>query len=238
MNVHNMMEDLVFTEVNALFETALANKAPWLTCSCPQCRLDTVCYVLNRIQPKYIKSGRGLAHSKRDDSADKAQATADINRIALEGMKQVLSAQRPHSIVSSNLPDVPVYNFPTFVGRILDGKTFEPMKDIEILLLHDSRIALSIDTTWENPYLISAHTPGTFAFWVKPEAAASEGSKKVFSFELRVEKSRGYDALSHFFEIGLTGESVLRTAYSPEHSFALPDLHLFSVEDGLENMQD
>lgn len=238
MDVHNMMEDLVFTEVNALFETALANQAPWLTCSCPQCRLDTVCYVLNRIQPKYIKSGRGLAHSKRDDSAEKAQVTADINRIALEGMKQVLSAQRPHSIVSSNLPDVPVYNFPTFVGRILDGKTFEPMKDIEVLLLSDSRLALSIDPTWENPYQISAHTPGTFAFWVKPEPAASEGSKKVFAFELRVEKSREYDALSHYFEIGLTGESTLRTAYSPEHTFALPDLHLFPADDALENMQD
>jgi hypothetical protein len=232
------MEDLVFTEVNALFDTALKNKAQWLTCSCPQCRLDTICYVLNRIQPKYIKSGRGLAHSNNTDYADKTQITADINRIALEGMKQVLSTQRPHSIEATNLPAAPVYNFPTFVGRILDGKTFEPVKDLDVILLHDGKPALSIDTTWENPYRISTHTPGTFAFWVKPEAATKEGANKVFSFELRVEKTHGYDELSYFFEIGLPGEALLRTAYSAEHSFMIPDLHLFPVEDGLENMQD
>lgn len=237
MNVHNVMEEFVYSEVNALFDTALVNKAPWLTCSCSQCRLDTICYVLNRIPPRYIKSGRGLAHSQLEDSIDKAQLSADINRIAIEGMKQVLATRRPHDSERTNLPDTPVFNFPTFVGRILDGTTFEPLKDIPVTLLSGSEKAESIDGTWENPYYISGHTPGTFTFWVKPQSSKKEGTKKVFSFKLRAEKE-GYDPLSFYFELGITSESFIRTAYTAEHSYILPDLHIFPVSDGLENMQD
>lgn len=236
MNVHNVMEEMVFSEVTELFDTAKSSNAPWLTCTCNQCVLDTICYVLNRIPPRYIKSGRGLAHSQLEDSLDKSQISADINRIALEGMKQVLSTKRPHSALTSDLPDTPVFNFPTFVGRILDGQTFEPAKDISVLILLNGKPAESIDTSWENPYSINPHTPGTYTFWIKPAAAEKEAIKKVFPFEIRIEKD-GFDPIIYFFEIGVTSEGVLRTAYSSEHSFIIPDLHLFPANDDLDNMQ-
>ena len=91
MNVHNLMEEMVYSGVNELFDTVIESKADWLTCSCEQCRLDTICYVLNRLPPHYIKSGRGLAYAQNEDAIDKMQLVADINRIALEGMKQVLA---------------------------------------------------------------------------------------------------------------------------------------------------
>lgn len=230
MNVHNLMEELVYAEVNDLFDTARANNAPWLTCSCAQCRLDTICYVLNRIPPRYIKSGRGLAYNQNEESIDKQQLSADISRIGLEGMKQVLSTKRPHCASESDMPDTPVFNFPTFVGRVLDGLTFEPVKDISVLLLSGSSPALSIDSSWENPYSISAHTPGTYTFWVRPESAKDEGIKKVFPWEIRIEK-QGFDTINYFFELGITSESVIRTAYNAEHSFILPDLHLFPSDE-------
>jgi len=235
MNVHNLMEELVYTEVNDLFDTAQKNKAPWLTCSCSQCRLDTICYVLNRVPPKYIKSGRGLAHSQMEESIDKAQIAADVSRIGLEGMKQVLSAKRPHG-KPTDLPETPVFNFPTFIGRILDGMTFEPVKNTSITLYMDNRKAESIDSSWENPYRISDHTPGTFSFWVKPVGAAKEDQKKVFSFELRAEQP-GFEPLQYFFEIGILSESIIRTAYTADHAYLLPDLHLFPVDDQLDSMQ-
>lgn len=237
MNVHNLMEDIVYTEVNALFDAAKESKAPWLTCSCNQCRLDTICYVLNRIPTRYIKSGRGLAYSRLEDLADKSQVSADITRLALDGMKQVLSSQRPHIAQSADLPNSPVFNFPTIVGRILDGTTFEPVKDVAVLLLLDGKNAESIDASWENPYTITGHTPGTFTFWVKPYGITDEGIKKVFSFEVRAEK-KGYDPVNYFFELGITSESFIRTEYTAEHTFLIPDLHLFPLNDGLENMQD
>lgn len=231
------MEELVYNEVNNLFDTAKANKTPWLTCSCAQCRLDTICYVLNKIPPRYIKSGRGLAYSQLEESIDKSQLFADINKIGLEGMRQVLAKQRPHSTSDSNLPDSPVFNFPTFVGRILDGLTFEPVKNLEILLLLNSKKAESINISWENPYKISSHTPGTFTFWVKPLSAKEENIKKVFPFEIKIEQE-GYDSINYFFELGITSESIIRTAYSAEHAFMLPDLHIFPLEDELNTMQE
>lgn len=60
MIIHNVMEDLVYTEVNKLFDEAEEKKESWLTCSCMQCRVDTMCYVLNRVKPRYIKRARSL----------------------------------------------------------------------------------------------------------------------------------------------------------------------------------
>lgn len=237
MNVHNIMEEMVYEAVNDLFDTAKANKTPWLTCSCNQCRLDTICYVLNKMPPRYITSGRGLAYSQLEESIDKSQLSADISRIGLEGMKKVLSSKRPHSRSANDLPDSPVFNFPTFVGRIFDGQTFEPVKDVSVLLLLNSEKAVSIDQSWENPYHVTAHTPGTFIFWVKPVSVEKEGLQKVFPFEIHVDR-RGYDPIRYFFEIALTSESVVRTAYTAEHAFILPDLHLFPLKDGLEGMQE
>ncbi len=237
MNVHNTMEELVIGEVNNLFDAAIENKAPWLSCSCPQCRLDTICYVLNRVAPRYIKSGRGLAHTQTEEWTDKAQVMADVNRLAMDGMRQVNSAQRPHSIDITNLPESPVFNFPTFVGRILDGSTFEPVKDLSVQLTIDGEPAESIDATWENPYHITEHTPGTFTFWIKPIGAKKEGIKKVFSFGIHAEKE-GFDPIEYYFESGITSEAVLRTAYTTEHSYILPNLHLFPVSNELANMQD
>lgn len=236
MNVHNIMEEMVYTEINDLFETAKKDKAPWLTCSCNQCRLDSVCFVLNRLPPRYIKSSRGLAYSQLEESIDRAQLAADINILGIEGMKQVLSTKRPHSTLATDLPETPVFNFPTIVGKILDGLTFEPIKKLSVLLLLDSNKAESIDYSWENPYPLSEHTPGTFTFWVKPVAADKEGIKKVFPFEIRIEQ-KGYDSINYFFEVGIISESFIRTAYTSEHSFILPDLHLFPADEELNNMQ-
>jgi len=237
MNVHNIMEELVYSEVNGLFDTAKKDKAPWLTCSCSQCRLDTICYVLNRVEPRYIKSGRGLAYSQLIESLDKAQLAADINTLAFEGMQQVLASKRPHSTETEGMPETPVFNFPTLMGKLLDGRTFEPVKNMSVSLYLDSKLAESIDTSWDNPYVISAHTPGTFSFWVKPVASDKEGTKKVFSFEVRVEE-KNCDPIQYFFELGITSESFIRTAYSAEHSFVLPDLHLFPADEELNHMQD
>lgn len=237
MEVHNLMEEIVFTHVNDLFDEAKKDRAVWLTCSCDQCRLDTICYVLNRIQPRYIKSARGLAHTQVVDATEHAQLQADINRIAVEGMKQVLSSKRPHTSSQESLPAAPAFNFPTIVGRVLNGNTFEPVTDISVELLIDGERATPIDPSWENPCKISTHTPGTYTFWVIPVSAKNERENRVFNFEIRA-IIPSFDEVHHYFELGLTSESLIRTAYNAEHSFIVPDIHLFPAEDELDSMND
>ena len=65
MNVHNLMEEIVKQRVDQLYENAKNEKVEWLSCDCENCRLDTVSFVLNRIPPKYVVSGRRLFLSRR-----------------------------------------------------------------------------------------------------------------------------------------------------------------------------
>jgi len=60
MNIHNIMESIVLDTVNEIFEDK--RKEGFEMADCLQCRLDVACYVLNRIKPEYIISGRGLLH--------------------------------------------------------------------------------------------------------------------------------------------------------------------------------
>lgn len=142
MTIHNLMEDLVYTEVNKVFDAAKDKNEPWFTCNCMQCRLDTVCFVLNRIKPRYTASGRGMAHFLQIDQSEKNQLLADISTLAFDGMKTVLSTKRSHTSSEQALPSGYVFNFPTITGRILDGQTFSPISDLPVALyLEDALVA-------------------------------------------------------------------------------------------------
>lgn len=242
-NVHNIMEEMVKEEVEKLFDAAERQKAPWLSCSCPQCKCDTLCYVLNRIPPKYIRSGRGISHHITGLISEKPQIQADITTLTIEGMKRVLETQRPHPVADNAKNDAPqdgqkppVFNFPTITGRVLNGLSFEPEKNIEVGLYLDGELCQAINASWENPYKINENTPGNFAFWVKPLSAHTTDENKVFGFEIRIH-AEGKEPLSHFFEVGLTSENIIRNAYNANNSMALPDFYLFPIEDEYASMK-
>ncbi len=236
--VHNIMEELVKEKVEKLFDEAEQKKLPWLSCSCRQCRSDTLCYVLNRIPPKYIRSGRGISHHISDEISEKSQIQADISALVMEGMKKISETQRPHLETPENdeKKDSPVFNFPTITGRILNGLSFEPEKNIQVALYLNGKLCSPINTSWENPCKINEKTPGNFVFWVKPEPAEKAGEKKVFSFEIKI-NAEGKEPALHHFEVGLTSESLPRNAYNPEKSVKLPDFFLFPVNDAYDSMQ-
>ena len=76
MTIHNILEEEVINQVNNIYDQASEMGITWITCDCEQCRLDTATYVLNRIPPKYIVSGRGMNHNI---SSVNPQQKADLN---------------------------------------------------------------------------------------------------------------------------------------------------------------
>lgn len=229
MDIRNLMEDAVLALVDELFEAEERDRRLGF-CTCGQCRLDVICYVLNRMKPEYIVSGRGLAYSERD-SHERVQRRADIISIAKEGWSRVshqprLTADHAASKVLKELPEGPAFNFPTVMGRVFNGLNFEPLAEGDVRLLAEGELMAMVDANWQNPFVLAQATAGTFIFWPRPLEAGQAGEERRFSFELRASLA-GFEPLSHFFELELAADRSARGEFSLQRVQKIPDLYLF-----------
>lgn len=229
MNVHNMMEDIVTLSVNELYDQIKSENAKWLTCDCENCRLDTVSFVLNRIPPKYVVSGRGVAHLNSE--LDSNQLKADVEALVMEGMRVVSSTKRPFHTNDRKDCEIqvnqkPAFNFCTITGTILDGNTFEPLSNATVLLKYDGKPAEMVDKTWSNPYTTVKSTNGSYSFWVKSIPAKKAGASKSFNFGLEI-SAPGYTPTIYHFEMPVTSEASTRNELDSTFSLKLKDLVLF-----------
>ena len=233
MIIHNVMEDIVYTEVNKLFDEAEQKKESWVTCSCVQCRRDVMCYVLNRIKPRYIKSGRGLAHFLKFEKDETTQIKTDVTALIMEGMRKVLSTRRPHETEAEETePDGPVFNFPAITGKVLNGNNFKPMDNVKVTLKSDNQVVRQTNILWDNPYTISDKTPGIFTFC--PKSIPLDGSEKneprKIPFVIIAEKE-GFDTVTFLFNIEVKPENEKKSALDSSYFHQIKDLFLFEKTD-------
>lgn len=238
MNVHNIMEDVVGKAVNNLYEQVKKDNCNWLTCDCMNCRLDTINYVLNRVPPKYVVSGRGVIHSS--EVLKDHQLNADIDALALEGMRIVSSSKRPfhsHDRKDCSLTPImkPAFNFSTFTGFVLDGSNFEPVYDATVLLKLEGHLVEMVDKTWTNPFVTCKSTKGAYTFWMKSLPAEAAGISKKFNFTVEV-TAPGYTPVSHFFEVPLVSEDSFRYELDSTYSLKIKDVMIFKnfIENPME----
>ena len=234
MEIHNLMEDLVLETVHEFFDEASPEDFP--LANCRQCRLDVACYVLNRVKPEYIISGRGLVHFETDYQA-RLQKKADLAALVNEGIRKITRNRRPYYDISADsqepLPDPPVFNFPALVGRILHGKTFEPAANINVCLRSNGEMVPMIDYTWQNPYFVVESIRGNFTFLPRPVQAGRAGETESFNFEICVE-AEGYSPLNHYFEIKLTSENEVKNSFNINNTFKTGELYLFPEDEPME----
>ena len=226
MNVHNILEEQVISCVNNMYDQLKKNEANWLTCDCEQCRLDTCSYVLNRIPPKYVVSGRGAVHNM---SKNDIQLKADIDAMVIEGMHAVNRVSRPfHNNPECRKPfeNGPFFNFPAFVGTVYDGTSFAPLKDASITLKQGTKVIEMIDYTWQNPYKTTPVTKGVFSFLAKPEKSEKAGENKIFNFTLEI-RCDGYEKLEYNFEVPVISEDQAHTTLNSVYTVKLQDICLF-----------
>lgn len=237
MNVHNLMEDVVIQSVNSLYDQIKANNNGWLSCDCQNCRLDTISFVLNRIHPKYVVSGRGVNHSVEEMTSQ--QLKADIDSLALAGIRIVNSTKRPYHTQPKNLEvtqnSIPAFNFFTFTGSVLDGTNFEPVPNAQITLKYEGQPAQMIDSTWSNPYTTCKTTKGTYSFLVKPLKAEKEGITKKFNFCINV-TAPDYAGTDYHFEVSLTSDKNMKNDIDSTYSLKLNDIIIFKkdIENPME----
>ncbi len=234
MEIRNIMEDAVKAMVEELFEHEAREKRLGF-CTCDQCKVDVACYVLNRVKPEYIVSSRGLAYSEKE-GLDKVQRQADIVSLVKEGWGKVSHAPRPTSDHVQGKPFDddrigPVFNFPTIMGRVFDGRTFAPLGEGIVRLLADGEEVGMVDPNWQNPFVLAGATGGTFIFWPRPIEAAPDAGDRKFGFEIQVDVS-GLEMLPHYFEIDIAPEKSARLDFSLQRVHKIPDLYLFPEGEG------
>jgi competence protein ComFB len=230
MEIHNTTEDIVFAELEKICRSYGKEGKPDI-CLCDQCRLDAVCYVLNRAEPHYIVSNRGAARVEQEDIAWQ-QKTADITVLIYEALERVNRHRRPLGDNGENETSfrTPVFNVPTIVGRLFNGNNFAPMEGINVELYRDGKLVTMKDRNWQNPYKMVINTAGTFTFWPKPIPAESPDVHKSFEYAIRIE-AEGFEELNHFFKIPVISEIQTAGSFSLSRTFKLPDLYLFPPED-------
>jgi competence protein ComFB len=231
MEIHNTTEDIVFAKVETIFDSIVKEGNPDNLCLCHQCRMDTICYVLNRIEPRYIISNRGVARIEQD-GFQRQQKDADVTALVYEGLKRVNHNQRPnasHNGASSSqdaASATPVYNIPTMVGRLFNGTNFAPMSNIKIELHRSGDLVPMRDSNWQNPYNLVPNTEGTFTFWPNPIPAEAADLHKIFEYSIKIEAPE-FETLNHFFKIPVISEIQSAPSFSMDRTFKLPDLYMF-----------
>ena len=232
MNIHNLMEEVVGHRINKLYNQIKEVNACWLTCDCENCRADAISYVLNRIAPRYVVSGRGVIHAR--DILQDAQIKADIDALGIEGIRIISSTKRPfHSSARTECiveaSEKPVFNFPIIQGSILEGNTFEPLANATVTLKMDGKEVDMADVTWANPLNTYSSTKGSYSFWPKAIEAENADETKKFNFSTEVNRP-GYDQVNYAFDTVLISENKIRKELDTTVSLKIMDLVMFREE--------
>jgi len=239
MELHNIIEDIIISKVNAFFKALEDGGNPSKLCTCDQCKMDTVCYTLNRTPPHYIVSNRGASRVQWEN-VERQQQEADMDALIYDGLKRVNHNMRPnfsHSAkeagekVNSALP---VYNVPTIMGRIFSGDNFAPLYDGVVELLWNGELVPMKDGNWQNPCHLVSNTEGNFSFWPAADVASEPNKRKIFDYTLHV-SSPGLETMIHFFKIPVASEIQTAGSFNLERTFKLPDLYMFPPGEAEKN---
>jgi competence protein ComFB len=228
MDIYNVMEDFVVAQVDEICNNFEKEKHDSSVCTCPQCRQDTVCYVLNRVPPRYIVSHRGAARVGTA-TFEEQQDKADVVALIYEGIRRVSHNQRPYADHADDGDAVkntgPLFNIPTIIGKAINGLNFEPVSGCAAELSQDGSLVKMKDHNWQNPYSLIPNTQGAFTFWPAPIPAEKDGAHRVFRYSLRI-AGEGFEELNYAFTIPVRAE-IGTFSFSMERAFRLPDLYLF-----------
>ena len=238
MEIHNISEDIVLNSVQEIIESVKEKNNPDGLCLCDQCRLDTVCYVLNRVEPRYIVSNRGITRIEQD-WAGRQQNEADIAALLYKGLRLVNHNQRPtanhgSSESSDKTFTYPAFYIPTIVGRLFDGETFAPISNVTVELRCGSEIVPMRNRNWQNPFTLVANTPGTYTFWPASVPAEAVDVQRTFEYSLKIESPQ-YETMTHFFKISITSNVQSPYSHVTDKTYKLPDLYLFPPGEAEKN---
>jgi competence protein ComFB len=176
MPITNLMKDIV---VNTLDEVLKQEKDERIT---DLGREEIIAYVLNRVQPKYVTSERGLLYGILD-ARHMVQQRVDILFLIHEAV-HLISTRRDHHVKKKGEEtEDSSFFFPHIVGRVLEESSLTVVPDLEVSLLYKESLAPMIDSDWDNPYRTNESTNGYYHFWPR-HSGSRMGKDMAVSFTL------------------------------------------------------
>jgi len=158
MPVTNLMKDIV---INILDEVLKKEQVKQLN---GNGRDDIIAYVLNRVQPRYVTSERGLLYGILD-AKYKVQQRVDILFLIYEAIHQIINRRDSTTALKETINPEKSSYMPHIVGQVLDEGSLSVVPDVEVTLLYGDKPAVMVDSDWENPYKTIEATKGHFHFW-------------------------------------------------------------------------
>jgi competence protein ComFB len=234
MEIHNVMEELVFAEVERACIDIKKEVNKQGICTCSQCQMDVACYVLNRLEPHYIVSSRGILREEHFDVRNQ-QKIADITSLVYKAFEQVNLNRRPgfehiNNDKADNTTAKAYFNIPVIIGRIFDGKTFEPVYNIDVELKLNGELVKMKDANWQNPCKLIKKTEGTFTFWPESLPADRVGEQKLFNFSITAPIPE-LPPLVHHFELPVVSEKDLVRTVGMNRTHKITDLYIFDTDE-------
>jgi len=227
MRIHNILEDIVIDKIDEIILEFKDKKIRKDLKTAAQHKLDVACYVLNRINPIYVVSGRGLAYLDAD-YIKKLQRDADLVTLIHQGIERVVNVKRPEykeKHKKQHYKRGQFFNFPIIRGRIFNSLNFEPVYGIKIKLYYNNKLTKMIEPNWQNPYPIVKYTAGTYLFWPHPLEAEKKGQHKKFEFEIVVD-TKDYEKINHYLQIAIEADDTLIDYFRVNNVHIIKDLYL------------
>lgn len=229
MEIYNLMEDYVKHAIKVLLEDKEG------ICKCEQCRMDMICYCLNKIKPRYVISSRGFVHS-RNEKRENMQMNIDLLALSQEAIDVISHMPRHAQKIKVENKEIKkeagksYFFFPVFVGRAVD-ENFQALTDVKVTLTFadSGETAEMIGDYWKNPTTLVPAMDGTFSFHVHPLVAEENGAKQKFKFCLEFEKE-GYETACKYFEVALISSISSREVDIAANFFQIEDAILFKED--------
>jgi competence protein ComFB len=229
MEIYNLMEDYVKHAIKVLLDDKEG------ICKCEQCRMDMVCYCLNKTKPRYVISSRGFVHT-RNEKRENMQMNIDILALGQEAVDVISSMPRHEQKIKTDNAEVKkeigksYFFFPVFVGRVVDEE-FQALSNAKVTLTFadSGEKAEMIGDYWKNPTTLVPAMDGTFSFHARPLPADEINIKKKFKFCLEIEKE-GYETACKYFEIDIISSISSRELDIAANFHQIEDAILFKED--------
>ena len=140
-------------------------------------RMDIIAYTLNRVQPQYVTSARGVLHSYDDDT----EKNNEILEIISKASEIIRRRKETTALESVPLIENAGYyiTYPSIMGNICSSSKFEKIEEALVYAYHNGELLKGYGANFPNPAIVSKNVPGKFMFCFMPTKTESKDSIEI-----------------------------------------------------------